>query len=96
MSTWIKCDKCNKITKADSCGEKRYSIQVNGFDGLSTFHVCEHCLRSFYLDFLNWVWNDDESQYEPQESEEIMNDQRGNSHQRITPCSYSINNGADM
>ena len=69
MSEWIKCDKCNKITQADSCGEKRYKIGVDGFDGYSTFHVCEWCLRSFYLDYLGWVWNDNEGQYKPQESE---------------------------
>ena len=67
MSEWIKCDRCNKFTKADSSGDKRYKINVNDFDGYSTFHVCEWCLRSFYLDYLGWVFNDDECQYEPQE-----------------------------
>jgi hypothetical protein len=67
MSEWIKCDKCNKLTKADSSGDERYKINVEGFDGYSTFHVCEWCLPSFYLDYLGWVWNDDEGQYEPQE-----------------------------
>ena len=71
MSEWIKCDKCNKTTKAESSGEKRYKIGVDGFDGYSTFHLCEWCLRSFYLDYLGWVWNDDERQYVPQESEKI-------------------------
>lgn len=70
MSKWIKCDRCNKITQADSSGDKRYEIVVEGFDGYSAFHLCEWCLRSFYLDFLAWEWNDDESQYKPQESEE--------------------------
>jgi len=71
MSEWIKCDRCNKLTEADSSGDKRYKIGVDGFDGYSTFHVCEWCLPLFYLDFLRWKWNDDERQYEPQESEEI-------------------------
>ena len=66
MSEWIKCDKCNKITQADSCGEKRYKIGIEGFDGYSTFHVCEWCLRSFYSEYLGWTWNDDEKQYVPQ------------------------------
>lgn len=70
MSDWIKCDKCNKITKADSSGEKRYKIRLDGFDGYSTFHVCEECLHSFYEDYLGWVWNYDEEQYIQQESEE--------------------------
>lgn len=74
MSEWIKCDKCNKLTKADSSGDERYKINVEGFDGYSTFHVCEWCLPSFYLDYLGWVWNDDEGQYEPQESEETNAD----------------------
>lgn len=69
MSEWIKCDRCNKLTKADSSGDKRYKIGVDGFDGYSTFHVCEWCLPSFYLDFLGWKWNDDECQYVPQETE---------------------------
>lgn len=65
MSKLIKCDRCGKITKADSSGEKRYKIGVDSFDGYSTFHVCEWCLRSFYLDFLGRKWNDDECQYVP-------------------------------
>ena len=69
MSEWIKCDKCKKITQADSSGDKRYKIGVDGFNGYSTFHLCERCLRSFYLDFLGWKWNDDESQYVPQKIE---------------------------
>lgn len=71
MSEWIKCDKCKKITQADSCGEKRCKIGVDGFDGYSTFHVCEECLHSFYSDYLKWIWNDNEEQYVPQESEDI-------------------------
>jgi len=67
MSEWIKCDKCNKITKADSSGDRRYKIKVDGLDGCSIFHLCEGCLRSFYLDFLEWEWDDDESQYKPEE-----------------------------
>lgn len=70
MSEWIKCDKCKKITQADSGGHKRYKIGIDGFDGYSVLHLCEWCLRSFYLDFLGWLWNDDESQYVPQKSEE--------------------------
>lgn len=70
MSDWIKCDKCNKITEADSSGEKRYKIGLDGFDGYSTFHVCEKCLHSFYKDYLGWVWNCDEEQYVQQESED--------------------------
>ena len=70
MSEWIKCDKCNKMTKADSSGDKRYKIGVDGFDGYSVFHLCECCLRSFYSDFLQWKWNDDESQYVPQTESE--------------------------
>lgn len=72
MSDWIKCDRCNKITKADSCGDKRYKIGVDGFDGYSVFHLCERCLRSFFLDFLEWKWNDDESQYVPQEGRDMQ------------------------
>lgn len=70
MSEYIKCDKCNKMTKADSSGDERYELKLYGFDGYSTFHLCEHCLRSFYLDFLDWKWNDDECQYVPREGED--------------------------
>ncbi len=66
MSVWIKCDRCNKITQADSSGHKRYKIEVDGFDGYSVFHLCEWCLRVFYSDFLEWEWDDNESQYVPQ------------------------------
>lgn len=74
MSEWIKCDRCNKITKADSSGDKRYKIRVDGFDGFSTFDLCRGCLTLFYLDFLNWKWNDNEKQYVPQEKEDIKNE----------------------
>ena len=67
MSRWIKCDRCNKITKADSSGDRRYEIRVDDFDGYSAFHLCERCLRSFHSEFLRWKWNDDEQQYVPQE-----------------------------
>ena len=70
MSAWIKCDRCNKITKADSSGHKRYKIGVDGFDGYSELHLCEWCLRFFYSDFLGWEWNDNESQYVPQAKRE--------------------------
>lgn len=65
MSNMIKCDKCGNITNADSSGDERYQVGVDGFDGHSVFHLCEWCLRSFYLDFLKWEWNDDERQYAP-------------------------------
>ena len=65
MSTWIKCDKCNKLTENDSSGDKRFSIHIDDNSGHSTFHVCEWCLKSFYLDFLGWKWNADEQQYVP-------------------------------
>lgn len=70
MSEWIMCDKCNELTEADSSGDKRYKIGVDGFDGYSVFHLCEGCLRAFYLDYLGWVWNDDERQYVPNEESE--------------------------
>jgi hypothetical protein len=54
MSTWIKCDKCNKLTEADSSGEKRHKIGIDDFNGFTTLHVCDWCLRSFYLEFLGW------------------------------------------
>ena len=71
MSEWIKCDRCNKITQADSSGDKRYEIGVDGFDGYSKFHLCERCLRLFYSDFLEWEWNDNESQYVPQAERKV-------------------------
>ena len=70
MSEYIKCDRCNKMTKADNSGDERYKIEVHGFDDYSALHLCEPCLRSFYLEFLGWKWNDDECQYVPQEGEE--------------------------
>jgi len=65
MSQLIKCDRCGKITNADSSGKRMFKIGLEGFDGYSTFHVCEMCLSSFYTDFLRWVWNKDEEQYVP-------------------------------
>lgn len=70
MSKWIKCDRCGKLSEDDSRGDKRYKIGVDGFDGHSTFHLCEKCLITFYSDFLSWKWNEDESQFVPEESEE--------------------------
>lgn len=71
MSYWLKCDRCNKMTKDDSSGDKRYKADVDGFDGHSAFHLCEGCLRIFYSDFLGWQWKDDESQYVPQAGSEV-------------------------
>lgn len=70
MSEWIKCDRCNNITKADGSGDIRYKISVDG----SVFHLCKWCLRSFYSDFLSWKWNNDESQYVPQAESEVRNE----------------------
>lgn len=79
MSMWIKCDRCNRVTEADSSGDKRYRIGIDGFNGYSSLHLCEQCLKSFYLDFLGWKWNDDENQYVPKpesEGEVGKNDKR--------------------
>lgn len=68
MSNLIKCDRCGKITAADSSGEKMYKISVDGFKGdYSMFDLCEWCLRSFYLDFLGWIYDDHEYEYIPKE-----------------------------
>lgn len=65
MSVWIKCDRCDKITEADNSGAKRYKIGVDGFDGYSTYHLCEGCLREFYSEFMEWAWDNNEYQYKP-------------------------------
>lgn len=64
-----KCDRCNKLTNADSSGE-RYARIVFEDTARQTswYHLCPECEKYFYTNFLNWVWNNDDMQYEPKES----------------------------
>lgn len=66
MSRMIKCDRCGKITAADSSGERYAKITYeNTAKQTSWYNLCPECEKYFYTNFLNWTWNEDESQYVP-------------------------------
>ena len=66
MSIMIKCNRCGKITAADSSGERYAKITYEDTaKQTSWYHLCPECEKVFYTDFLGWTWNEDESQYVP-------------------------------
>lgn len=68
MACMIKCDRCSKLTAADSSGERYARICYEDTSRqTSWYNLCPECEKYFYTNFLNWIWNEDESQYVPRE-----------------------------